>query len=153
LLSDFIGNAPKLKYPGITAVIVKNNYLCRKFQDLRTGIRTKASLIIFSWLLIMAHNMIPHNHQESDLCILNGHSHTGVIPNDEYHDRGEDHEACRISSILYHQITQDNLFIESSSIDYSSPESRKELIIDNKKHSLYRNSYFASVSLRAPPAA
>jgi hypothetical protein len=120
---------------------------------LRTGINIKASLIIFSWLLIMAHNMIPHNHKETDLCLLNGHSHTGALLNDEYHSQEEDHEACQISSILYHQITQDNLFIESFSNDYSYPDSREDLIIYNNKHSHYRNCYYASASLRAPPAA
>lgn len=120
---------------------------------MRTGINIKASLIIFSWLLIMAHNLIPHNHQENDLCLLNGHSHTGVLLNDEYHSHGEDHEACQVSSILYHQINQDNLFIESTSDDYSFPEPRKELITDNNKHSNYRDSYYTSASLRAPPAA
>ncbi|MFZ2340822.1 MAG: hypothetical protein WAW07_14010 [Bacteroidales bacterium] len=120
---------------------------------MRTGINIKASLIIFSWLLIMAHNMIPHNHRESDLYLLNGRSHTGVNLNDEYHGHWEDHEACRVSSLLFHQLTHDNLFIESSSNDYSYPESREELIIDNNKHSLYRNCYYASALLRAPPAA
>ncbi len=120
---------------------------------MRTGINIKASLIIFSWLLIMAHNMIPHNHHESDLCLLNGHSHSGVLLDDEYHSHGEDHEACRISSLLFHQFTNENLFIESSSNDYSFPEPRKELITDNNKHSHYLDSYYASAPLRAPPAA
>ncbi|MBN2664873.1 MAG: hypothetical protein JXR67_00065 [Bacteroidales bacterium] len=120
---------------------------------MRKAIKIKASLIILSWLLIMAHNMIPHNHQESNLCLLNGHSHTGVLLNDEYHSQGDDHEACRISSILYHQITQDNLFIESSSDNYSFPESREELITANNNHSLCSKICCGSVSLRAPPAA
>jgi hypothetical protein len=97
--------------------------------------------------------MIPHNHHESDLCLLNGHSHAGVLLNNEYHSHGEDHEACQISSLLFHQLTHDNLFTESPSNDYSFPDPRKELIIDNNKHSNYRDSYYASASLRAPPAA
>ncbi len=101
----------------------------------------------------MAHSLIPHNHQDEDFSVLPAHSHTGASLTEEYHSLGDDHDACRISSLLFHQFTQENLFIENSTTDYSSPESRKELIIDNKKHSLYRNSYFASVSLRAPPAA
>jgi hypothetical protein len=97
--------------------------------------------------------MIPHNHHESDLCLLNGNSHAGVLLNNEYHSHGEDHEACQISSLLFHQLTHDNLFTESPSNDYSFPDPRKELIIDNNKHSNYRDSYYASASLRAPPAA
>jgi len=119
---------------------------------LRKGIRIKASLIILSWLLIMAHNMIPHNHQESDLSILNGHSHAGVILNEEYHSHGEDHDACRISGFLFHQLNQDNLFIEKNSNVFSGNVLLKELITDNNNRFFYHNVYYGSVSLRAPPA-
>jgi len=120
---------------------------------LRKGIKIKASLIILSWLVIMAHNMIPHNHQESDLCIFNGHSHTGLIQDDEYHSHGEDHDACRISGLLFHQLVQDTIFPGKTSIDYSFTGLKKELVADKNNLLLYNNSYYASVSLRAPPAA
>ncbi|HQB36662.1 MAG TPA: hypothetical protein PLI41_03860, partial [Bacteroidales bacterium] len=84
---------------------------------------------------------------------LSKHSHAAPILNDEYHSQTGDHEICQISSILYHQITQDNLFIESSLNDYSFLELREELITDNNKHSFYRTCYYASVFFRGPPAA
>ncbi|NMB52780.1 MAG: hypothetical protein GX999_10665 [Bacteroidales bacterium] len=120
---------------------------------MRKRIKIKATLIFLSWLMIMAHSIIPHNHQESNLCMLSKHSHAAPIMNDEYHSHTEGHEVCQISSILYHQIAQDNLFIESSSNDYSFPELWEELTADNNKHSFYRTCYYASASFRAPPAA
>ncbi len=101
----------------------------------------------------MAHTMIPHNHQETDLCLLNGHSHTGLLLSDEYHSHGDDYDVCRISSLLFHQLSQDNLIIDFNRNDLLFPALQKELISENYKHSLYCNTHHASVSLRAPPAA
>ena len=120
---------------------------------MRKGIKIKASLIILSWLLIMVHNIMPHNHQGSDLFILHGHYHSGISLNDEFHSHGDDHEVCGISGLLFHQLSQDNLFIEKNINDYSFTELRKERIPDNILHFLHRTCYYTSVSLRAPPAA
>lgn len=120
---------------------------------MRKGIKIKASLIILSWLVITAHNIIPHNHHENDFCILKGHSHTAAVLYDEYHSHCEDHDICRISGLLFHKFSQDNLIIENKKNDLLVPDLRTELIPDYNKHIQYRDSYYTSASLRAPPAS
>jgi len=120
---------------------------------LRKGIKIKASLIILSWLMIMAHNIIPHNHHENDFCKLNEHFRTQGILNDEFHTQGNHYEVCRIAGLLFHQLSHDDLFPEKNNNEYLFSALREDIITDNNKHFFYSHRFSASVSLRAPPAA
>lgn len=120
---------------------------------MRKGIKYKACLILLSWLMIFAHNIIPHNHHEDNLIQLCRHIDDGKELAEKYQNRCDDAALCRISSLLYHQLSQDNLIIQIRKENYFCPDQQKGQTICNKKYFFYKSSYYTSASLRAPPAA
>lgn len=120
---------------------------------MRKGIKIKTSLIFLCWLMIIAHNVIPHNHQESDFCKLKGHFHAGSILNDEIHNQGDDNPVCNISGLLFHHFSHDNLIFDTCKNDFSFYVLQKELITDSKEHFFYNSNSCTSAFLRGPPAA
>jgi hypothetical protein len=101
--------------------------------------------------MIMAHDIIPHNHQENDFCKLSGHLQPKAIPH-EFHDQFADHHVCKASRLLFHHFSQDGLFLENNNNDYSFCESRKEMIAENQNRLFNNNSHYGPASRRAPPA-
>ena len=116
-------------------------------------------MIFLSWLMILAHSIIPHNHAESDLSLCHGHvnstgHHTNEYSNSgEFHDEAEGTAVCRILNLLFHQLNQDNLIVQIIKEDYflSSPE--KGSVIFDRRIYFYKNNFLGSVQLRAPPLA
>jgi len=104
-------------------------------------------------MMIMAHNMIPHNHHDSDHFLMPGHSHTATGMSNEYHSHGDDHDACHISGLLFHQLAQDHLILERNTNVLSGPALLAGLISGENNRFFYHNPFYNSVSLRAPPAA
>ena len=45
----------------------KSNYIWRKYEGLRKGIKIKTFAIFLTWLMILAHSIIPHTHIEKDI--------------------------------------------------------------------------------------
>lgn len=100
----------------------------------------------------MAHTMIPHNHQDIDAVFVPGHPIAVASMSNEYHGHGDDQDACPVSGLLFHQLAQDNLFIEKHINVFSGTLLLKEPITDNNNRFFYHNIHYGSVSFRAPPA-
>jgi hypothetical protein len=130
-----------------------------KIKSLRKGLKIKAGLIFFSWLLIFAHGVVPHNHVETDGCLNKGSLHVPLaflqfseFPA-EFSTKDNDPEACPISNILFHKFsTEENPVLpENKSYISSSVTSIQFQIREN--HQMPAGVFPDSVQLRAPPLA
>ena len=125
---------------------------------MRKGIKTKAFAIFLSWLMIVAHSIIPHNHIEKDIsdyapnlkqCI---HHHEEGGSSGIFHGQCEDINSCHISNFLFPIFNQDNLIIQCSrDINVYSAFLTGHIIFDTAQDFIIDN-FYGSVSLRAPPA-
>jgi hypothetical protein len=126
---------------------------------LRKGINIKAFTIFLSWLMILAHSIVPHNHIEHDIIGYAGnlqscvHHHDESSPSGILHDQCGDINSCHISSFLFPHFNQDNLIIQSArDIRISSVLLTGQILFDTDQDFII-NDFTGSVSLRAPPAA
>lgn len=124
---------------------------------MRKGIKIKAYVIFLCWLMIFGHSIIPHNHAETDSFIIHGSKHycsvhqTGTNNSTEFNSCCPDGGICRVSGFLYHQLSQDNLFLPSARDYHYSLFLQKGLFIFNREQNVYINKFFGSASLRSPP--
>ncbi|MFO7575118.1 MAG: hypothetical protein R6W81_02565 [Bacteroidales bacterium] len=115
--------------------------------------------MIICWLVILAHSIIPHNHAENSPVLLHTHMHASVCSHDadidsgEIQDQCEDTPVCRISGLLFHQLSQDNLPAPSDAPDLVSPALMHESPVTITDQLFYRELFPGSASLRSPPSA
>jgi hypothetical protein len=115
--------------------------------------------MVLCMLIILAHSIIPHNHAENNPALLHGHdfitlcSHDANAVTAEFHDQCEESPVCRISGLLFHQLSQDNLPAPSDSPDFAFLvwEIESSLIFIDQY--FYRELLPGSTLLRAPPSA
>lgn len=116
-------------------------------------------MLLTAWMMIFAHNIIPHNHP--DECVTGCHElvhKTNPVESDsdslhKYKSQTEDISVCHISNFLFQQFSQDNFYFRYDSelsfnpsvipVDFSFT-STQEFISD---------PVIGSTSLRAPPVA
>ncbi|MDX9902498.1 MAG: hypothetical protein RB288_00285 [Bacteroidales bacterium] len=80
-------------------------------------------------------------------------NHDVEEPSDEFQNKCDDTPVCRISGLLFHQLSQDNLPPPSDAPDLISPAWTKGSAVVNTDQFFYRELPPGSVSLRAPPSA
>jgi len=126
---------------------------------LRKGTEIKAYVVFLSWLMILAHSIIPHNHFENDISGYAGttqsciHHHEESGPSGIIHSQCGDINSCHISSLLFPHFNQDNLIIQASrDINICSSLMTGQSIIDIDQYFIIKD-FPGSVSLRAPPVA
>jgi len=120
-------------------------------------LKIKAFTIFIAWLMILAHSVIPHNHVENDCPSFYRHTHsTAHYPNqndlpEEFYNQYEDTGICRVSSLLFHQLSQDNLLIPALKGNYFYFILQKGYVLFDKGQNLYTSNFYGSISLRSPP--
>jgi hypothetical protein len=109
--------------------------------------------------MIFGHSIIPHNHVETNSIINCGHKHSCSVDQNrsdasgEFHNRHSDTKICSISGFLFHQLSQDSLFLPAAGDYHSSSFLQKGFFNFNREQNLYINKFFGSASLRSPPVA
>jgi len=124
---------------------------------LRKGVKIKVISIFICWLIILAHNIIPHNHHEDSGLGLHEPSHYEALAQGtsetgpEFHGLRDDEEACHFSGLLFHNLSQDNLTVNDADNRIWNPVLRPARLIVTGEILIYRNNFFGAASLRAPP--
>ena len=126
---------------------------------MRKALKLKALMLLMAWMMIFAHNVIPHNHPED--CVAGCHelvhgtnpdrNDTGTLP--IYRGQSEDINVCHISNLLFQQISQDNFFFR-----YDIELGLDPSVFSEQLPFLYTQEFISdpvigSTSLRAPPVA
>lgn len=126
---------------------------------MRKALKIKAYTILLAWLVIFAHNVIPHNHaDENSVCISN---YTGFHQSGTGNPSGAavltnepaEGAVCHLSNLLFHSFSPENLFTCSlKKVDFT-PSSRAEKIELSSNHSYIEDDCPGNSLFRAPPEA
>ncbi len=126
---------------------------------MRKALKIKALVAFTAWMLIFAHNIIPHNHLNENVtgCYELVHK-TNPDENDcsglhKIKSQPEDISVCHISSFLYQQFGQDNFYFGNDRIDILNPSNIEEVLFHTYKQEFVSDQTIGSTSLRAPPVA
>jgi len=126
---------------------------------LRRAIKIKASVFILAWVMILSHNIIPHNHLQEEntafpdagfICDISPDNHSDLSI--KFMVTPDDGNICQISNILFNNFNPDNLVLVSLT-DYNIgifPEINPAII--NPEPLFMFNYYNGSTSLRSPPS-
>jgi len=126
---------------------------------LRKGIKIKALAIFLVWLVIFAHNIIPHNHllENSDGCHELVHEITADYDDCDiscqFETQPGEVNVCHFSNFLFNQFNQDNIIISTPRDTHYYPIKITEAVLVQKTEPFSSEPYHGSYSLRAPPSA
>lgn len=109
--------------------------------------------MLFSWLLIFCHAIIPHNHLSDDLThsVNSGHEEKGL----QYFsscDCKADKDACEVSEFLFQKFQNDHFFTDPCYREFA-PEKVYSQFYDRFLSGIPKISYSDKSASRAPPAA
>lgn len=129
----------------------------QKFSFLRNGIKIKSFILLISWLLIFAHEIIPHNHFDSGSCHPTGLIHTerhhDVSGHDSFRKLCEDYSSCGISGLIFQKFSNDEYFILTNCKTYSFfaiPPTRIEVHFTQNN---FTEDPSGTIPLRGPPVS
>jgi hypothetical protein len=126
---------------------------------LRRALKIKAYTLLLAWIVIFAHNVIPHNHSdEYTTC-----SHQIINCNDDrsnlaertvtIQNRPAGDTVCHLSNLLFHSFNPENLFNCSlKKVDFIPCSHAEKIVITNSNSDYSENSPGISL-FRAPPSA
>jgi hypothetical protein len=133
-----------------------------KILLLRKTLKIKAFAILFGWLIIFMHGIIPHNHLQEHQSGCHELFHTTTNHNSDFQDKNtgsslyseknEDEKVCHFSSFLFNNFNQDNLIITPDRETYFFPPVISVTLSFYNLVSYLSEPYYGSISLRAPPA-
>jgi hypothetical protein len=111
--------------------------------------------LLVAWLIIFAHDTIPHEHHHGFSC--HTHQHATSCGDEEggvfQYNPAADHPACHFSVDILPGLSLDDDFIAPERVRYIAPEIMKVPLRAFTIH-INRNPLFLSQNqLRAPPAA
>jgi hypothetical protein len=111
--------------------------------------------LLVAWLIIFAHDTIPHEHHHGFTCAAiqhdasQGDDESGVF----HYNPTSDHQACHFSVDILPGLSMDDDFIAPGNVRFIAPETSKVRLRTFHIH-IDRNPLFLSKNqLRAPPAA
>jgi hypothetical protein len=124
----------------------------------RKGLKIKAYLILIAWMTIFMHNVIPHNHIEECLAVCQGtndrsagdsHVAAGIT---QLGSQSSESTVCHASSLLFHNLSQENLVTRASEELIPEPNIMAAIIFPVGEQSYFSNHPENSLLFRAPPA-
>jgi hypothetical protein len=130
---------------------------------LARAVKIKTIILLFGWLIIFMHGIIPHNHlqEQHNGCHELYHNITAnnTIVQDknsehstaQYSEKTEDAKVCHFSSFLFNNYNHDRLIITATRETYFLPQEISVTISFYNSESYSSEPYYGSTSLRAPP--
>ena len=111
--------------------------------------------LLVAWLIIFAHDTIPHEHHHGFICAAIHHDASQGDDDSEvfHYNPTADHQACHFSVDILPGLSMDDDFITPGTVSFIAPEIRKVRL---RPFTIYidRNPLFLSQNqLRAPPVA
>ncbi len=121
------------------------------------AVKTKAYVLLFAWLLIFAHGVVPHHHFENIGCHELFHSEKTSLHDDDlsvrFRSSMSDVNVCHASGLLYHQSHDTNFLFHSIKDEAGRVSIESEHYFPASDQTISYCCFGQSVQLRAPPAA
>jgi hypothetical protein len=124
----------------------------------RFALKIKALIILFAWLIILAHNIIPHNHQQEQHSFCNSLFHSVCINDHSHESEGsiinsgnEEEKVCHFSNNLFHHFNADNLLLLSDRTSHITEAPLTGVIAYNYFAPSFTDAFYVTASLRGPP--
>jgi hypothetical protein len=130
-----------------------------KIKTVRKALKIKALMLFAAWIMIFAHNIIPHNHPSENISGCHELVHkTNPDENDsnglhKYKSQPEDIKVCHISSFLFQQFSQDNFYFGYDRDFSLDPSVIAEDYLFTYEQEFFSDPSVGSTTLRAPPVA
>jgi len=126
---------------------------------LRKALKIKALVLLTAWMMIFAHNVVPHNHQDD--CTIGCNQLVHKISPDEngfsnlykFRSQPEEVRVCHISGFLFQQFSPDNSYFVDESEPGLSPSVISKDNLPPYNQVFVSEPATGSSSLRAPPVA
>jgi len=126
---------------------------------LKKAVKIKTFTIFLAWIVIFAHNIIPHNHLSDNFegCreLIHEVNASKKVGDTHFQLKNlpEGVNSCHFSNILFNKLCQDNVLFSTSREDHIVPVTIISSVLVNKSELFLFRPFYGSSSLRAPPAA